>query len=132
MARRGGGQGPQQPIRGFRPGKEPEKLRKQQAKQQFGELSPTQERLVELFAERTPEQARALVRRWALGLLITAIVLTVLAAALFLWSWVAGAIAGVLALVVFFLWWRLQRQREALGAMADAVSRRAGGKRRGR
>ena len=128
MARRRG-QGPRQPIRGFRPGKEPPQLRKQRAKEQFGDLSPTQERLVEVFAERTPEQSRGLIRRWRLGLLIGAIVLAVLAAGLIAWSWIAGTIVGILAVVVFFLWWRLHRQSQALETMADAISGPKAGRR---
>ena len=118
------GQGPQRQIKGFRPGKEPPRLRKQAAKQQFGDLSPSQARMVEMFAERTPDEARALIRRWRIWLLAGAIALAVLAAGLFIWSTIAGVIVAILALVVLFLWLRLHRQREGLEAMADAVSGR--------
>lgn len=124
MARHAGGQGPQQPIKGFRPGKEPPQLRKQQAKRQFRDLSPTQAKLVETFAERTPEEARALIRRWRITLLVAAIALAVLAGLLFLWSAIAGGIVAILAVVVFFLWWRVRRQSADLEAIADTVSRR--------
>lgn len=117
-----GGGGRQRPVRGFRPGKEPPQLRKQRAKEQFGELSGTQERLVELFAERTPEEARVLIRRWLLGLLAAAIGLALVAGVLFFVSRVAAIVAGVLAVVFLVLWWRLRGQREAFEAMADAVS----------
>lgn len=130
MARQG--QGPQRPIKGFRPGKEPPQLRKRMARQQFGELSPTQERLVEAFAGRSPEEARGLIRRWKNVLLGMAIVLGILAAVLSAWSLVAGIIAGVLTVVVFYLWWRLRRQSAELEAMADAISGGRPGKRRGR
>lgn len=122
------GQGQRQ-VKGFRPGKEPPELRKQRARQQFGDVSGTQQQLIELFAERTPEESRALIRRWTLGLLIGAIVLGVLAAALFAWSAVAGVIVGILALVLLVLWWRLRSQRADLEVMVDAVSG-TGGKRR--
>lgn len=130
MARHG--QGPQRPIKGFRPGKEPPQLRKQRAKQQFGDLSPTQERLVEAFAGRTPAEARAMIRRWKNVLLGVAIVLGILAAVLSMWSVIAAIIAGILAIVVFYLWWRLRRQSAELEAMADVISGRGPGKRRGR
>ena len=109
-------------VKGFRPGKEPPKLKKQRAKQQYGELTSTQERLVELFAERTPEESRALIRRWILGLLIAAIVLALGAGLLALWSWIAAGVAGVLAAVVLGLGWRLRSQREGFEAMADTVA----------
>ncbi|MEX0891935.1 MAG: hypothetical protein WEB88_07155 [Gemmatimonadota bacterium] len=109
-------------MKGFRPGKEPPQLRKQRAKQQFGQVSATQERLIEMFAERTPAESRALIRTWTLGLLGAALVLVVLGAVLYVWSLVAGVIVHVLAAVALFFWWRLHRQREAFAAMADTVS----------
>ena len=115
-------------VKGFRPGKEPPQLKKQRAKEQYGDVTGTQERLIELFAERTPEESRALIRAWVRGLLGAAIALVVAAAVLALWSTVAAIIVGVIAGVVLFLWWRLHRQREAFEAMADTV---AGGGRRG-
>lgn len=130
---RGRGQGPQRPIRGFRPGKEPPELRKRRAQEQFGELSGAQRQLVEVFATRTPEEARTLIRRWTIGLLAGALVLFVAAAALFTWSTVAGAVVGFLAIVLLVLWWRIRSQRDALETMADAVSGpRRGGRGRGR
>ena len=109
-------------VKGFRPGKEPPQLKKQRAKQRFGELSSTQERLVELFAERTPRESRELIRHWIIGLLVAAIGLLVVAGVLVLWSVVAAGIVGVLGLVVLGLWWRLRSQREAFEEMADVVS----------
>lgn len=139
MARQGRPGGPQQPMRGFRPGKEPPQLRKQQAKQQFRDLSPTQEKLVEMFAERTPDQARAMVRRWTTTLLVLTVVVAALAVALFFWSVVAGVIVALVAAVLLYFWLRLRGQRAAFEAMADAISGRgvpgaggAGGGRRRR
>lgn len=127
MARRRG-QGPRRPIKGFRPGKEPPQLRKQRAKQQFGKMSGTQERLVDMFAERTPQESRRLIRAWRIGFLAGAIALAAIGGALFVWSIIAGAVLEAFAIVLFFLWWRLHRQREALEAMADAVSGTGPGK----
>ena len=118
---RGRGQGPQRPIKGFRPGKEPPELRKRRAQEQFGELSGAQRQLVDLFATRTPEESRALIRRWTVGLLAAAVVLLAAAIALFLWSTVAGTVVGVLAVILLVLWWRIRSQRAALETMADTV-----------
>lgn len=130
MARHGRGQGPQRPVKGFRPGKEPPQLKKQRAKQQFGQVSGSQERLIDFFASRTPEQARSLMRRWRIGLLIAAIVLAIAGVFLYGWSIVAGVIAHILAGATLFLWWQLNRQRPQLEAMADAVSGGGRGRRK--
>jgi Flp pilus assembly protein TadB len=111
-------------VKGFRPGKEPPELKKRRAKEQYGDVTGTQERLIELFAERTPEESRALIRSWIRGLLAGAIVLGVVAGIVTIWSLVAGVVVGALAGVVLFLWWRLRRQREAFEEMADTVSGR--------
>ena len=128
---RGRGQGPQRPVKGFRPGKEPPELKKRRARQELGDMNAAQERLVDLFAERSPDEARGLIRRWRIGLLAATIALAALAVALFFWSAIAGVIAAILAVVAFFLWWRLHRQQEAFDAMADVVSG-SGGRTRSR
>lgn len=118
------GQGPPPQMKGFRPGKEPPQLRKKMAKQQFGEMNAAQERMVELFAERTPQESRALIARWKRGALLVGIVLSVLAVVLGLWSWIAGSIVAILAAVAFFAFLRLRSQQAGLEAMADAVAGR--------
>jgi hypothetical protein len=126
------GQGPQPQIKGFRPGKEPPQLRKKIAKQQFGEMNAAQERMVELFAERSPDESRELIARWKNGSLLVGVVLSVLAVALGLWSWIAGTVVAVLAAVAFFVYLRLRSQQAGLEAMADAVAARVPGGRRRR
>jgi glucose uptake protein GlcU len=74
-----------------------------------------------MFAERTPEESRTLLRTWRVGFLKGALVAAVAAALLFAWSTVAGAVVGVLAIILLVVWWRLHSQREAFEAMADAV-----------
>lgn len=123
MARRRG-QGPQRPVKGFRPGKEPPELRKRRAKEQLGEVNTMQERLIELFAERSPAQARAMIRRWMIGLMTAAAVLAVVAVLLATWSTVAAVVVGGLALVLLVLGLRIRSQRADLEAMADTVSGR--------
>lgn len=124
------GQGPQQHVKGFRPGKEPPQLRKKMAKQQFGEMNAAQERMVDLFAERSPQESKALIGRWKSGSLVLGAVLSILAVALGLWSWIAGTIVAILAAVSFFVYLRIRSQQAGLEAMADAVAGR-GGRRRG-
>lgn len=109
-------------MKGFRPGREPPELRKRQARQRFGDLTRTQERLVELFAERTLEESRGLIRRWVVGLLVTALTLAIVAGLLALWSTIAALVAAALAAVCTGLWWRLRGQREALVEMAETVA----------
>ena len=120
-------------VKGFRPGKEPPQLRKQQAKRQLGEVNAAQERLLELFASRTPAESRALIRQWKIGLLTAGAVLLVAGALLYGWSLTAGVVVHVLAAAALAVGWRLHSQREALGAMADLVGakgRGSGGSRR--
>lgn len=109
-------------VKGFRPGKEPPQLRKERAKRQFGELTSTQERLVEIFAERTPEESRRLIRRWLVALPAAAVGLAVLAGVLAIWSVTAAIVVGVLAAVVLGLWLRVRSQREGFEAMVDVVA----------
>ena len=123
------GQGPQQQIKGFRPGKEPPGLRKAHAKQQFGDLNPAQERMVELFSERSPEESRKLISRWTTGAFAAGVVLSVLTVLAWMWTWIAGAVVGVLAGLVFFLYFRLRAQRAQFEEMADAVAKATGRKR---
>lgn len=116
------GQGPQQHMKGFRPGKEPPELRKAHAKKQFGDMNAAQERMVELFAERSPEESRKLISRWKTGAFIAGVVLSVLTVLAWMWTWIAGAIVGVLAGVVFFVYFRLRAQTVQLEQMADTVA----------
>jgi Flp pilus assembly protein TadB len=132
MARQGRGGGRQGPVKGFRPGKEPPQIRKRLALQQYGEVSATQERLIEMFAERSPEEAKRMMSRWRAGLLAGAVALVLVGAGLYLWTLVAGFIVHGLAVVAFYLWWRLRRQREALETMADTVAGRGKGQRKKR
>lgn len=127
---RGRGRPGQRQVKGFRPGKEPAELRKRAAKQQFGEVNAAQERLIDAFAERSPEEARTLIRRWQLGMLAGAVVLAILGALVYGWSIIAGVVVHVITGVLLFLWWRLRRQQADLEAMADAIS--GGGPRGGR
>jgi len=119
-------------VKGFRPGKEPPQLRKQQAKRQLGEVSAAQERLLEMFASRTPEESRTLMRRWRIGLFTAAAALLVAGALLYAWSIVAGAVVHVLAAIALGLGWRLHSQREALDAMAELAGAKGGGSGRSR
>lgn len=108
-------------MKGFRPGKEPPQLRKKRAREQFPDAGGAQKRMIEIFAERTPQESRALLRRWRVGFLTGGLVAVVAAALLFAWSTVAGAVVGVVAIILLVIWWRLHSQREAFEALADTV-----------
>lgn len=116
--------GRRRPVKGFRPGKEPPQLRKQRAKQELGEASGAQERLLEIFAERSPEESRRLMRRWRIGFLAGTVVLAAAVPVVVGWSVVAGVVVGLLALVCLVIWLRLRSRREAMEAMIDMVSPR--------
>ena len=116
------GQGRPQQMKGFRPGKEPPELRKAHARKQFGDLSPAQERMVELFAERSPDESREMISRWKTGALLGGVILSILAVLAWRWTWVAGVIVGVLAGVALFLYLRLRTQSAQFEQMADAVA----------
>lgn len=114
-------------MKGFRPGKEPKQLRKRAVKQQFGEMNAAQERMLELFSDRTPDESRALLARWRLWSLVGGIVLSVLSVLAWSWHWIAGLVVGLLAAGVFFVHLRMRAQRAALEAMAEVA---AGGRRK--
>lgn len=116
------GQVPQQHVKGFRPGKEPPELRKAHAKKQFGDMNAAQERMVELFAERSPAQSRKLISRWKTGAFIAGVVLSILTVLAWMWTWIAGVIVGVLAGAIFFVYFRLRAQTAQLEQMADTVA----------
>ena len=116
------GQGKQQQIKGFRPGKEPPELRKAHARKQLGDLNAGQERMVELFAERSPAESRKLISRWKTVTLLAGAVLAALAGLAWTWTWIAGAIVGVLAGAAFFVHFRIRAQTAQLEQMADTVA----------
>jgi Flp pilus assembly protein TadB len=109
-------------MKGFRPGKEPPELRKAHAKKQFGDLNAGQERMVELFAERSPAESRKLISRWRTGAFVAGVIFSVLTALAWMWTWIAGAIVGVLAGAFFFVYFRLRAQTARLEQMADTVA----------
>ncbi len=117
------GHGPQQHMKGFRPGKEPPELRKAHAKKQFGDLNAGQERMVELFADRSPQESRKLISRWKSGAFALGALLSILTVLAWMWTWIAGGIVGVLAGVAFFVYFRLRAQTTQLEQMADTVAK---------
>jgi len=125
MARNRGGGGQGRPVRGFRPGKEPAQLRKQRAKAQLGsEGNWAQKRMIDTFGDRTPNEIRAMMKRWRAVIIGLAAALAVLGAFLYGWSVVAGLSAHILALGLFFVWFQLLRKRAQFEAMADLVGRK--------
>jgi hypothetical protein len=125
MARRRGRE--QQPqVKGFRPGKAPPQLRKQMAKQRMGEMSAAQERMVDLFADRSPAESKKLISRWVAGTLIGGIVLSLLSVLAWMWTWIAGIPLTIAAGAVFFSHIRLRAQRTQLEEMAAVVAKATG------
>jgi len=128
----GGGGRRQEPVRGFRPGKEPAQLRKQRVKEQIGEGNWAQQKLIDTLADRTPQEARQMMGRWRTGALVAAVVLTALAVLLFLWSIFAGIAMALIATAAFVIWFRLRTQQASFEALADIVSRQGGKAGKGR
>lgn len=112
------------PIDGFRPGKEPGHLQKRRAKARLGEdASWAQEKMIDAVGDQSPDQVRAMVKRWLRVLLAAALALAVLGALLYPWSVVAGVAVHVLALGAAFFWFRLRTKREEFVKTAEWVRR---------
>lgn len=109
-------------MKGFRPGKEPEHLRKKRAKARLGkDATWAQKKAIDAVAGRSPDEVRKLVGRWTKILLAVALALAVAGALLYRWSLAAGIAVHVLAFAAGFLWLRLRTQREELVKMAEWV-----------
>lgn len=122
MAGKKGRRGPQRAVKGFRPGKEPVHLKRQQAKAQLGkDASWAQKQTVDAIAGRSRSEVQAMVRRWSLGMGAGGVLLVVLAFFLYQWFWPAGAVVLVLAGVLFFLAYRIRKQGPGLEEMADSL-----------
>jgi len=109
-------------VKGFRPGKAPKKLKKKMMKQQLPEMTATQERMVDLFADRSPEQSRKLIARWLFWTLLGAVALTGLSLWAWQWSWIAGVPLTLAGGFAFFSHIRLRAQRKQLEEMAEQVA----------
>jgi hypothetical protein len=119
----------QQPqVKGFRAGKQPKSLSKKALKRQMPEMNKAQEKLVDLFADRTPEQGRKLIAGWQRTTLVVGLLLSVLTVFAWMWSWIAGVGVGVLAAGAFFVHFQVRSQRSQLEQMAEQVSRATRGR----
>ena len=116
--------GSHQPIKGFRPGKEPAHLRKRQAKKDLGKDAPaSQKKIIDLVAHKTPGQVHAMVTRWMRGAILLGALLVVAGYFLFGWHWLAGGGALLLAVVLFVLAWRMRGQRSNFVQIAEMVGK---------
>lgn len=122
MGRRSKGRG-QQPVKGFRPGKQPKGMTKQALKRQMPEMNRAQERMVDLFMDKSPEEARKILAGWRRTALAAGIVLSLLAVLAGSWNLIAGAVVGLLAAIAFFSYLRMKAQRPQLEELAEQVSR---------
>ncbi|MFG0304661.1 MAG: hypothetical protein ACF8Q5_00455 [Phycisphaerales bacterium JB040] len=110
-------------MKGFRPGKQPKGMTKQALKRQMPEMNRAQERMVDLFMDKSPEEAKKILARWRRTALAAGIVLSLLAVLAGSWNLIAGVVVGLLAAIVFFAYLRMKAQRPQLEALADQVSR---------
>ena len=114
--------GPQPQMKGFRPGKEPAALKKRRAQAQLGSnASWGQKQAVEAVAGKSPQEVKAMVKRWSTMLFVSGGVLAVGGVFLYGWSTPAGIGAHVLAAVVLFLGYRLKKQGAGLAEMAGSL-----------
>jgi hypothetical protein len=112
----------QRATKGFRPGKEPAHLKKQLAKARLGsDASWAQKQTVEALAGKSPQDVRKMVRKWSLGLAVTAVLLTVLGVFLYSWSVPAGVVVHVLTAVLLFLAYRLRKQGGGFAELAGSL-----------
>lgn len=127
MGRRSSNRG-QQPIKGFRPGKEPPQLRKKRARAQLGkDASWAQKQVVEAVGDKSPEEVQALMNRWTTILFIVTLALLGGGLLLYMWSIIAGVVVHLLTLGAAFLWFRVRGQRNQLVAMAESMGVRGPG-----
>ncbi len=120
--------GDRQPIKGFRPGKEPPHLRRKQAKDQLGkDASASQQKIIDLVAHRTPDEVHAMVTRWIWIASTFGVLNLVMGYFLFGWHWLAGGGAIVLAVVLFVLAFRMRGQRKNFVQIAEMVGKKPRG-----
>ena len=112
------------PIAGFRPGKEPPELRKRRAKARMGDDATwAQKQMLDVVGDRSPDEVRAMVRRWTRIFLAVGLLLAVVGGLLYRWSLWAGIAVHLLTLAVAFLSYRLRSQRDRFVEMAEWVRR---------
>jgi hypothetical protein len=114
--------GPQRPVKGFRPGKEPAYLKKRRAKAQLGsDASWAQKKTVDALAGQSPQTVRKMVRKWSMILIAGALLLAVAGVFLYAWAVPAGVTVHVLSAVMFFLAYRVRKQGDGLADMARTL-----------
>jgi hypothetical protein len=114
--------GPQRSAKGFRPGKEPTRLKQQRAKASLGkDASWAQKQTVDAIAGRTPQEVQKMVRGWSVGLIAAAVLFAVGGFFLYAWAVPAGVAVHVLAAGLAFLGFRVRKQGVALAEMAGSL-----------
>lgn len=114
--------GPQQSMKGFRPGKEPAHLKKRRAKAQLGSnASWGQKQAVEAVAGKSPKEVQAMVTRWSTGLFVATGVLSIGGVFLYGWSTPVGVTVHVCAALMAFLGFRLRKSGTGLVEMAGSL-----------
>lgn len=117
------GKGRREPqVKGFRPGKEPPRLRKQRAKARLGtDASWAQKQMVEAVGDRSPGEVRAMIRKWSVLLLVMVVLLAVGGVALYRWAVAAGVAAHVIAALLLFLLVRIRRKGEQMVQFTESL-----------
>ena len=109
-------------MKGFRPGKEPKQLKKRAAKAQLGtNASWAQKATVDAIAGRSPQEVRAMIQRWSLGLMVGGVALLVGGFFLYGVSVPGGIAVHVLAAAAFFLTYRVRKSARGLEEMAGTL-----------
>lgn len=109
-------------MKGFRPGKVPPQVKRQQAKARLpSDAGWAQKQMIDAVAGRSPDEVRAMVRKWTIVLLTAAVALAVAGALLYGWSVVAGVIVHVITAALLFLGYRLRKQGDRMVEMAESL-----------
>lgn len=97
-------------------------LKKRRAKARLGsDATWLQKQTVEAVAGRSPQEVRAMVRRWMVSLVIAASVLALVGVFLYTWTVAAGVAVHVVAVVLLVVAYRLRKQGPGLAEMAESL-----------
>ena len=109
-------------MKGFRPGKAPPEVKKQQAKATLGsDAGWAQKAMVEAVGGRSPREVDRMLGRWAAGVLAAAVLTLVLGSWLYTVSWIVGVATHLVTAVLIFFWIRIRKQRAQFVELASSM-----------